>query len=122
MQFGWIINKGTFGDIRKMGADGWMAEMAPYVSQDLRQFFTANRTALSHPFLLDVICDRLREWTTPGLLLIGDAAHPMSPVGGHGINVPLRDAVVTGNQPRHALATRSAATTLDFRAPHIQTD
>src|SRR5260370_22568248 len=120
MQFGWIINKGTFGDIRKMGADGWMAEMAPYVSQDLRQFFTANRTALSHPFLLDVICDRLREWTAPGLLLIGDAAHPMSPVGGQGINAPLRDAVVAGNHLGRALATRSDAATLDLAARSIQ--
>src|SRR5260370_3133584 len=118
MQFGWIINKGTFGDIRKMGADGWMAEMAPYVSQDLRQFFTANRTALSHPFLLDVICDRLREWTAPGLLLIGDAAHPMSPVGGQAINVALRDAVVAGNHLRRPLPTRSHAPPLAFPPRH----
>ena len=34
--------------------------------------------------LLDVQLNRLRRWYTDGLLLIGDAAHAMSPVGGVG--------------------------------------
>lgn len=33
----------------------------------------------------------------PGLLLIGDAAHIMSPVGGVGINYAIQDAVVAAN-------------------------
>jgi 2-polyprenyl-6-methoxyphenol hydroxylase-like FAD-dependent oxidoreductase len=47
--------------------------------------------------LLNVVCGRLAEWTAPGLLLIGDAAHPMSPVGAQGVNIALRDALVTAN-------------------------
>ena len=122
MQIGWVIDKGTFGDIRKLGADGWIGELAPHVSPDLREFLVANKTGLAHPFLLDVVCDRLREWTAPGLLLIGDAAHPMSPVGGQGINVALRDAVVTANHLGRALMMRSDEATLDFAARNIQAE
>jgi 2-polyprenyl-6-methoxyphenol hydroxylase-like FAD-dependent oxidoreductase len=120
-QIGWVIDKGTFGDIKKMG-DRWIDGLAPHVSPDVRQFLAANKTGLAHPFLLDVVCDRLREWTAPGLLLIGDAAHPMSPVGGQGINVALRDAVVTANHLGRALKMHADDATLDFAARNIQAE
>ena len=47
--------------------------------------------------LLTVKVDRLTEWSRPGLLCIGDAAHAMSPVGGVGINLAIQDAVATAN-------------------------
>jgi 2-polyprenyl-6-methoxyphenol hydroxylase-like FAD-dependent oxidoreductase len=120
-QIGWVIDKGTFGDIKKMG-DRWIDELATHVSPDVRQYLAGNKTGLAHPFLLDVVCDRLREWTAPGLLLIGDAAHPMSPVGGQGINVALRDAVVTANHLGRALKMHADEATLDFAARNIQAE
>ncbi len=41
--------------------------------------------------------NRLKHWTRPGLLCIGDAAHAMSPVGGVGVNLAVQDAVATAN-------------------------
>ena len=47
--------------------------------------------------LLTVTVDRLLQWSKPGLLCIGDAAHAMSPVGGVGINLAIQDAVAAAN-------------------------
>jgi 2-polyprenyl-6-methoxyphenol hydroxylase-like FAD-dependent oxidoreductase len=47
--------------------------------------------------LLSVESSRCSRWYEPGLLLIGDAAHVMSPIGGVGINYAIQDAVVAAN-------------------------
>ena len=47
--------------------------------------------------LLTVTVDRLERWHRAGLLVIGDAAHAMSPIGGVGINLAVQDAVATAN-------------------------
>ena len=64
--------------------------------------------------LLDVQLNRLRRWYTDGLLLIGDAAHAMSPVGGVGINLAVADAVaaagaLAGPLLRGTVSTRQLA-------------
>jgi len=45
---------------------------------------------------LQVISLTLDHWTTDGLVLIGDAAHVMTPIGVIGINVALADAITAG--------------------------
>ncbi len=48
--------------------------------------------------LLSVEVARAPKWWRPGLLLIGDAAHPISPIGGMGINMAVQDAVAAANK------------------------
>lgn len=97
LQIAWLIDKGLFGDLRRRGMETWLLDMANYVSTDLTLHLRNNLHAIAHPFLLDVVCGRVERWSVPGMLLLGDAAHTMSPVGGQGINLALRDAVVAAN-------------------------
>jgi 2-polyprenyl-6-methoxyphenol hydroxylase-like FAD-dependent oxidoreductase len=55
---------------------------------------------------LEVRVDRLERWYQPGLLLIGDAAHAMSPIGGIGINLAIQDAVAAANALAPVLRTK----------------
>ncbi len=48
---------------------------------------------------------RLEKWYLPGLLLIGDAAHVMTPIGGVGINYAIQDAIVAANLLTEPLKT-----------------
>jgi 2-polyprenyl-6-methoxyphenol hydroxylase-like FAD-dependent oxidoreductase len=56
--------------------------------------------------LLTVKVDRLEEWSRPGLVMIGDAAHAMSPIGGVGINLAIQDAVAAANLLAERLARK----------------
>jgi 2-polyprenyl-6-methoxyphenol hydroxylase-like FAD-dependent oxidoreductase len=68
----------------------------------------AERGEIEGPIRLNVLVGRCREWTVPGVLLLGDAAHPMSPVRAQGINLALRDAVVAANHLVPVLRKKSA--------------
>lgn len=120
MQLAWIILKGSFGDLRKQGVEKWVEEMAHYVPHDLSEHLRANSEALVHPFLLSTQADRVRRWNVPGALVIGDAAHTMSPVGGQGINIALRDAAVAANCLVPALRQGAGPEALDAAAARVQ--
>jgi 2-polyprenyl-6-methoxyphenol hydroxylase-like FAD-dependent oxidoreductase len=121
LQAAWVIDKGAFGELRRLGIDAWVAEMANHVSPDLAAHLRAHVEEIHHPFLLDVICDRVERWSVPGLLVLGDAAHPMSPVGAQGINVALRDAIVAANHLVPVLAPGApAAEAFDAAAQRIE--
>ena len=62
--------------------------LSPWLGERVRELVDWDQVKL-----LAVTVDRLRDWSRPGLLCIGDAAHAMSPIGGVGINLAVQDAV-----------------------------
>jgi 2-polyprenyl-6-methoxyphenol hydroxylase-like FAD-dependent oxidoreductase len=120
LQIAWIIAKGTYGDVRKRGVEEWVRELAHHAGGDLEQHLLANAHNLVKPFLLRAETDRVTGWSKPGVLVIGDAAHTMSPVGGQGINVALRDAIVAANHLVPVLRSGGDARAIDEAASRIE--
>lgn len=69
----------------------------PWLAEALTQYLTTHSSAFQHPRLFSVTVGIAPHWSRPGLLLLGDAAHPMSPIRAQGINMALRDSIVAAN-------------------------
>jgi 2-polyprenyl-6-methoxyphenol hydroxylase-like FAD-dependent oxidoreductase len=94
-QVGYIIAKGSYPQLRAAGLPALrrtIAALAPQFADRVDHLQDWRQGAL-----LSVASSHLPRWHRPGLLLIGDAAHVMSPVGGVGINCAIQDAVVAAN-------------------------
>jgi 2-polyprenyl-6-methoxyphenol hydroxylase-like FAD-dependent oxidoreductase len=121
LQVGWVILKGAFGEFKSRGVEEWVREMANHASADLAAHLRAHTDHATRPFLLSVVTDHVTAWARPGVLLLGDAAHTMSPVGGQGINVALRDAVIAANHLVPALRAGNSDA-IDAAAARIETE
>lgn len=90
-QCAYVIPKGRDADLRARGIAELrrgVVSLVPSLADRIDAL-----TSFDQVKLLDVQLNRLRRWHVDGLLLIGDAAHAMSPVGGVGINLAVADAV-----------------------------
>jgi 2-polyprenyl-6-methoxyphenol hydroxylase-like FAD-dependent oxidoreductase len=120
LQVAWIVVKGGYGELKSRGVEDWVREMAEHAGPELGGHLRANAGRLVRPFLLRAETDRVLGWARRGALLIGDAAHTMSPVGGQGINLALRDAIVAANHLVPALQAGADPAALDAAAAAIE--
>jgi 2-polyprenyl-6-methoxyphenol hydroxylase-like FAD-dependent oxidoreductase len=102
-QCAYLIRKGSDAALRAAGIGELrrrFAALLPWLGDRVDQLRSWDDVRL-----LDVRLERLRRWDRDGLLLIGDAAHAMSPVGGVGINLAVQDAVAAARVLGPALAS-----------------
>jgi 2-polyprenyl-6-methoxyphenol hydroxylase-like FAD-dependent oxidoreductase len=113
---------------------GWRQEGVAAVAQRIRQLdplfgdFTAGLRDFTPFFPLPALIVLVRDWAREGALLIGDAAHTMSPAGAIGVNVALGTAAVAAQEiyprlghgpiPQSALARVQALREPDVRVLH----
>jgi 2-polyprenyl-6-methoxyphenol hydroxylase-like FAD-dependent oxidoreductase len=94
-QCAYVIPKGQHDAVKSRGLDAFRSDvvaMAPILASGISEVGSWDDVKL-----LTVAINRLKHWSRPGLLCIGDAAHAMSPVGGVGVNLAIQDAVATAN-------------------------
>jgi 2-polyprenyl-6-methoxyphenol hydroxylase-like FAD-dependent oxidoreductase len=104
-QIAYLIRKGADAAMREEGIESLrreITELVPWLADRVDQLASFDDVKL-----LDVQLNRLRRWYADGLLLIGDAAHAMSPIGGVGINLAVADAVAAARILAGPLRTRS---------------
>ncbi|MFF3691144.1 FAD-dependent monooxygenase [Streptomyces sp. NPDC002187] len=121
VRIGLNIPKGGLRELRSGGLDrlhARIAELAP----ELEAEAVASLLSWSDTALLDIFTTEVRRWSAPGVVLIGDAAHTLSPILGQGVNHALADAVALAPLlagalagPRSALPGALAAAVLSFQ-------
>ncbi|HEX6182652.1 MAG TPA: FAD-dependent oxidoreductase [Pyrinomonadaceae bacterium] len=111
-QAAYVILKGSSAQVRAAGLEALRRALSELVPQYAERF--AELRDWKQVSMLSVESSRVTRWFRPGLLLIGDAAHVMSPVGGVGINYAIMDAAEAAN----VLASPLKEGTLD--AAHLR--
>ena len=120
VQLGWSVGAETGA----RGAADWLERWAAAAPADLAALLRAlPPQAVRGPRRLPGLVGLAGRWHRPGLLLLGDAAHPMSPLRAQGLNMALRDAVVAAALLAPALAGGKAEAlrqALDAVLPRIE--
>jgi 2-polyprenyl-6-methoxyphenol hydroxylase-like FAD-dependent oxidoreductase len=94
-QIGYIYPEGTYQALKAAGMEPFrrsIVDVEPRLTQHLESL-----TDWRQLVPLSVALSRCRRWYKPGLLLIGDAAHVMTPAAGAGIKYAIEDAVEAAN-------------------------
>jgi 2-polyprenyl-6-methoxyphenol hydroxylase-like FAD-dependent oxidoreductase len=120
VQLGWVISKSQ--PTPDLARDGWIEQMAALSPPQLAAWLRQWRGELGAPSRLKVQVGLAERWWHPGLLLLGDAAHPMGPVRAQGINMALRDAWVAATRLLPLLSSGCSCAALDGVAAQIEAE
>jgi len=85
------IPKGSFAEMRQKGVEGFF-ELLGRIDVDLARHVSQHVT-LTEIHMLEIFTVTMKSWWREGLVLIGDAAHTVSPILGQGVNLAIQDAM-----------------------------
>lgn len=100
-QLAYVVPKGGISELREQPISEFrrrIASLAPHLGPRCDAISSWDEVKS-----LVVGVNHLRRWHAPGVLLIGDAAHTMSPIGGVGVNLAIQDAVAAARLLAEAL-------------------
>lgn len=119
LQLGWGLHR---ADDRDWKNEDWPQVLAQHSPDWLASYFRQNARYLQPPVKFSVTVGRAPTWSKPGFLLLGDAAHPMSPIRAQGINMAFRDAIATANHLVPLLQSGVDTTRIDHALTQIQAE
>ena len=114
LQLAWLLQADQ--DMSPAENPLWPERLAQLLPPPFATVLRERAGELTTPQRVSVQVGMASSWHTPGLLLLGDAAHPMSPVRAQGINMALRDGVMAGQ----LLSRADSAETLDAAAAQVE--
>lgn len=94
LHLAWVMSANENTDSKQAN---WAEIFASLSPSWLAEHFRNYADTIESPIRLSVVVGYCPQWHAPGVLLLGDAAHPMSPVRAQGINLALRDVIVAAN-------------------------
>lgn len=91
VQIGWNIPEGSYSELRKQSFEPFISQLIK-AFPELEQTVRENIQSWNDFVLLQVQSSKSDTWVKDHLVIIGDAAHTMSPTGAIGINSAMKDA------------------------------
>ncbi|MGW0560027.1 FAD-dependent oxidoreductase [Streptomyces sp. NPDC003016] len=111
VRVGFNIPKGGLKELRAQGLPALyerLDRLAPELSATVR----SEIRSWSDTSMLDIFTTLVPRWSAPGLVLMGDAAHTLTPILGQGVNHSIIDAVTLAPLVEKALAGGGGTTAL----------
>ncbi|MEO1376331.1 MAG: FAD-dependent monooxygenase [Cyanobacteria bacterium J06635_10] len=96
LHLAWTLSEDNNGNSDRTKTE-WAQMFASLSPSWLAEHFLNYAETIEKPIKLSVVVGLCPCWHTPGVMLLGDAAHPMSPIRAQGINVAFRDVIVAIN-------------------------
>jgi 2-polyprenyl-6-methoxyphenol hydroxylase-like FAD-dependent oxidoreductase len=101
------IPKGRLAAVRKEGIETFYG-LIGRIYPDLHEHVRNHVVDWSDVHPLEIFTLTMKSWWREGMLLIGDAAHTVTPMLGQGVNLAIEDAVILAPMLAEALRTDQA--------------
>ncbi|MDZ8189219.1 MAG: FAD-dependent oxidoreductase [Nostoc sp. ChiSLP02] len=119
LHLAWIMSANENADSKQTN---WAEIFASLSPSWLAEHFRNYADTIESPIRLSVVVGYCPKWHAPGVLLLGDAAHPMSPVRAQGINLALRDVIVAVNHLVPLFHKKARYEEIDMALEQIQAE